>query len=107
MGLKRFIGPLAAIVGRLVKGFDGPVWEAHRTEIVVRGNLAKFQQHADLHAYLMGTGEQVLVEASPYDKIWGIGLSADDAGASRPEKWKGLNLLGFALMRVRSELQTP
>ena len=53
----------------------------------------------------MGTGEQVLVEASPYDQIWGIGLSAEDADASQPEKWRGLNLLGFALMRVRSELQ--
>ena len=92
-------------LGRLVKGFDSPVWEAHRTEIVVRGNTAKFQQNADLYAYLMGTGEQVLVEASPYDQIWGIGLSADDPNASRPEKWRGLNLLGFALMCVRSELQ--
>jgi len=92
-------------LGRLVKGFDSQIWEAHRTEIVFRGNTAKFQQNADLYAYLMGTGAQVLVEASPYDQIWGIGLSAEDADALQPEKWRGLNLLGFALMCVRSELQ--
>ena len=70
----------------------------------MRGNLAKFQQHPTLSAFLAGTADRVLVEASPSDRIWGIGLAADDPRAVNPEKWRGLNLLGFALMEVRRVL---
>jgi ribA/ribD-fused uncharacterized protein len=62
-------------------------------------------QHPDLREFLLGTGDRVLVEASPQDRIWGIGLAADDERASVPEQWLGLNLLGFALMEVRHRLR--
>ncbi|QBS45575.1 NADAR family protein [Nocardia sp. CS682] len=95
----------AKALGREVRGFDSRVWSAHRYEIVVRGNVAKFGQHAELAEYLLGTGDRVLVEASPVDRIWGIGLGADDPRAEDPVQWQGLNLLGFALMDARAELR--
>ena len=87
-----------------MRHYQQDVWEAQRFAIVKVANLAKFSQHADLRAFLLATGEQVLVEASPVDAIWGIGLAADHAHATQPPKWRGLNLLGFALMQVRSQL---
>ncbi|GII72929.1 hypothetical protein Sme01_54050 [Sphaerisporangium melleum] len=92
-------------LGRRVRGFDEERWVATRFGLVVRGNLAKFGQHADLREFLLGTGERVLVEASPVDRVWGIGLAADDERAENPEQWQGLNLLGFALMEVRRLLR--
>ena len=92
-------------LGRRVRGFDEEKWVATRFELVVRGNLAKFDQHANLREFLLGTGERVLVEASPVDRIWGIGLAADDERAEKPGLWRGLNLLGFALMEVRRALR--
>ena len=94
----------AKSIGRAVQGFDEHVWRTHRFDAVVRANLLKFQQHADLHDFLIATGKRVLVEASPVDRIWGIGLAADDPAAINPNLWKGENLLGFALMEVRSQL---
>jgi len=88
-----------------VPGFDQGVWDAVRFEVVVRGNLAKFSQSRELAAFLLGTRGHVLVEASPRDRIWGIGLGESDPRASDPHAWRGLNLLGFALMRVREMLQ--
>jgi ribA/ribD-fused uncharacterized protein len=90
--------------GRRVRGFDDEAWVAHRREIVVTGNAAKFAQHADLGRYLAGTGARVLVEASPVDRVWGIGLGAADPRAGTPRAWSGLNLLGFALADVRAQL---
>jgi ribA/ribD-fused uncharacterized protein len=75
-----------------------------RFEVVVAGNMAKFGQHAGLRQFLLGTGDRVLVEASPRDTIWGIGLAAGDERAAGPDRWRGLNLLGFALMEVRQRL---
>lgn len=94
----------AKAVGRTVAGFDGAMWAAHRFAAVVDGNRAKFGSDAALRDYLLGTGDQVLVEASPVDAIWGIGLAADHADAAVPSRWPGRNLLGFALMRVRADL---
>jgi len=91
--------------GRLVRGFDDEVWASRRFEIVVRANIAKFGQHDDLLTYLQGTGHRVLVEASPRDRIWGIGLGARDERATDPSQWRGLNLLGFALMAARDQLR--
>ncbi len=71
----------------------------------VEGNLLKFDQNADLGQFLRMTGNKVLVEASPNDRIWGIGLAQNDRRASRPAEWQGLNLLGFALMEVRQRLR--
>ncbi|AEV84062.1 hypothetical protein ACWT_3039 [Actinoplanes sp. SE50] len=95
----------AKLLGGRVTPFDEPTWRARRTDIVTRGNLAKFGQHPDLAAFLLGTGDRVLVEASPTDRIWGIGLTRDDPRAADPARWRGLNLLGFALMTVRERLR--
>ncbi|MEV4152087.1 NADAR family protein [Nocardia salmonicida] len=94
-------------LGRQIRNFDDNVWERARFDIVVAGSVAKFGQDDALRRYLVGTGSRVLVEASPVDRIWGIGLAADDPGATDPLRWRGLNLLGFALMRAREELVRP
>ncbi|HYP98502.1 MAG TPA: NADAR family protein [Polyangiaceae bacterium] len=91
-------------LGRKVRGFQDALWEQHRVSIVVAGNHAKFSQSPALREFLVGTQRRVLVEASPVDRIWGIGLSVDDPRASHPAQWRGLNLLGFALMDVRAQL---
>jgi len=95
----------AKAIGREVHGFDEAIWLRERFALVVAGNEAKFRQHPALAEFLLGTGERVLVEASPVDRIWGIGLAADDPDAERPQNWRGLNLLGFALMEVRARLR--
>ncbi|MEH6419954.1 NADAR family protein [Pseudomonas sp. CGJS7] len=92
-------------LGRKIAGFDEARWRAHRFEIVVAGNRAKFGQNPALTEFLLATGERILVEASPVDPVWGIGLAADHPDATRPQGWQGLNLLGFALMDVRDELR--
>jgi ribA/ribD-fused uncharacterized protein len=91
-------------LGRAVPGFDQELWESRRFEIVVTGNVHKFSQHPELREFLLGTGSRVLVEASPRDCIWGIGLSADNERALHPDTWRGLNLLGFALLEARSRI---
>jgi ribA/ribD-fused uncharacterized protein len=91
-------------LGRGVRGFDGAVWEEYRFELVVQGNLAKFSQNEPFKEFLLGTKNRVIVEASPDDRIWGIGIAADNPDAKNPRRWSGLNLLGFALMEVRSQL---
>jgi ribA/ribD-fused uncharacterized protein len=92
---------------RQIQGFDEQAWEAHRYGVVVRGNLAKFGQHDALREYLLSTRHRVLVEASPLDRIWGIGLAANDERARQPSTWQGSNLLGLALMEVRDRLERP
>lgn len=91
-------------LGRSVNNFDQNKWDCHKSSIVYMGNKAKFSQNEDLKNYLIGTGSKILVEASPYDAIWGIGMGEEDEDATNPNKWKGQNLLGFALMKVREEL---
>jgi ribA/ribD-fused uncharacterized protein len=91
-------------LGRTVHGFDEATWAARRFEIVTRGNVAKFGRHPALAEFLLDTRDRVLVEASPVDRVWGIGLAADDERAASPAKWRGLNLLGFALMDARDAL---
>jgi len=95
----------AKALGRRVKNFDQAVWDAHRFDIVVRASVAKFGQNADLRAYLMTTGDKVLVEASPVDPVWGVSLAEGDPRLERPEEWRGLNLLGFAIMKARAMLR--
>lgn len=90
--------------GRQVRGFYQNIWVAQRFDIVVQGNYHKFSQNEALKEFLVYTKNRVLVEASPVDKIWGIGLTSDDSKAENPRLWKGLNLLGFALMEVRDIL---
>jgi ribA/ribD-fused uncharacterized protein len=93
----------AKALGRGVRNFDEKTWAERRFEIVTDASRHKFGQHDDLRAWLVGTGDRVLVEASPTDRVWGIGLSAADERATDPARWRGLNLLGFALMRARDE----
>ncbi|BBC32604.1 uncharacterized protein SGFS_038980 [Streptomyces graminofaciens] len=95
---------LAKKVGRLVRDFDESIWERERFGIVVEGSVHKFGAHEDLRAFLLGTGRRVLVEASPVDRVWGIGLAKDDERAYDPARWRGPNLLGFALMEARERL---
>ncbi len=92
-------------LGRKVEGFDEEVWQICRYSIVLNGNYYKFSQNQRLWNFLNATKDRVLVEASPYDRIWGIGLAEDKKEAVAPEHWKGINLLGFALIEVREELR--
>ena len=93
-------------LGRKVAGFDEARWARHRFEIVVAANLGKFGESGKLRRFLLDTGDRVLVEASPVDPVWGIGLAANDPAAQDPAQWRGLNLLGFALMQVRERLRS-
>lgn len=92
-------------LGRKVKGFQQNLWDQVKYSIVLNGNWCKFSQNQELQEFLLSTGDSILVEASPYDRIWGIGLSAHTQEAGNPLQWKGQNLLGFALMEVRDELK--
>ena len=94
----------AKAIGREVESFCEETWVNRRFDIVVEANTHKFTSHGDLREFLIGTGERVLVEASPVDRIWGIGLAEDDDAAENPRRWRGTNLLGFALMEVRKRL---
>ena len=91
-------------LGRQIRNFDQQIWEHERYGIVVKGNYHKFTQNADLKTFLINTHNRILVEASPVDPVWGIGLAHDSNSADKPDQWKGLNLLGFALMEVRDLL---
>lgn len=99
--------PLAAKkIGRQVKGFQQDRWDAAAFGIVVEGNWHKFSQSAKLKAFLLNTGDRILVEAAPDDFIWGIGMVEQDPRAPEPAQWQGTNLLGFALMEVRARLRS-
>ena len=91
-------------LGRLVKNYKEDQWIANREQIVYTGNINKFSQNIKLKKLLLETGDAILVEASPYDKIWGVGLKYTDPRLQDPKKWNGLNLLGKILMKVREEL---
>ncbi|MBQ1883799.1 MAG: NADAR family protein [Bacteroidales bacterium] len=92
-------------LGKLVKNYDDTVWNLHKDRIVVEGNYAKFSQNPALKNFLLSTGNKILAEASPYDKIWGIGLEESDDRVLDPAQWQGENHLGFALMTVRDMLR--
>lgn len=94
-------------LGREVKYFDEKRWGEVREKLVIEGNYAKFTQNPKLKKYLLDTGDALLVEASPYDKIWGIGLDAETAAQMDPKDWPGQNLLGKALMEVRAAIRNP
>lgn len=89
--------------GRAVRNFDKETWDRGCYDIVRRGNEAKFSQNPELWQYMKGTEKRILVEASPRDRIWGIGMGKANPDAQDPLKWKGTNLLGFALTQVRDE----
>ncbi len=89
--------------GRKVNNFDETIWEEQKMEIMKEGLVEKFLQNRDLLNQLFNTRNAILVEASPYDKIWGIGINEKDA--KKNKEWQGLNLLGKALMEVRDILE--
>lgn len=91
-------------LGRKVKNFDKAVWDKRKENIVSNGNFEKFMQNSALRSFLLSTGDKVLVEASPTDRVWGIGLGKNNPDALDPKKWRGQNLLGFILMAVRNEM---
>lgn len=92
-------------LGRKVKGFEPCLWDEKKLDIVVEGNKAKYGQNPELKEFLLSTDDAILVEASPYDTIWGIGMDRETALNSKVEDWKGENLLGCALMEVRDWLK--
>jgi len=91
-------------LGRLVKNFDEKVWNEQAIDIVKMGCFEKFNQNPEFKKKLLATGNRRIAEASPYDKIWGIGLGENDAAALDPDKWQGKNWLGIVLMHVRDRL---
>ncbi|KGW18023.1 NADAR family protein [Burkholderia pseudomallei] len=91
-------------LGRLVRGFDDARWVQVRESIMFVGCREKFRQNEAFLTALRATGTSILVEASPYDRIWGVGLGEHDPRIADPSAWQGLNLLGKALMRVRDLL---
>jgi ribA/ribD-fused uncharacterized protein len=92
-------------LGREVKNFDGKEWDRVKYKVVLNGNFYKFTQNKEMRGILISTGNKILVEASPFDKIWGVGLDESNEKIYNPNYWKGENLLGFALMEVRDVLR--
>jgi len=95
----------AKSLGRKVKNFDSKIWDEQKYEIVKRANFLKFSQNQKFKDFLLSTNNKILVEASPYDTVWGIGMLETDSKAQNPSFWNGENLLGFALMEVRDLLK--
>jgi ribA/ribD-fused uncharacterized protein len=91
-------------LGRKVKNFDAAVWDQHKLEIVTVGSYHKFRSNPDLKAALLATGDKVIVEASPEDTIWGIGLPEEHPHATDPTWWRGENLLGVAIVEARRRI---
>ena len=96
---------LMKALGRKVRNFDPQVWDKVKYSIVLNGNYYKFTQNKEMMDFLLSTGDKILVEASPLDTIWGIGLDKDNEKAHNIASWRGKNLLGFALMEVRDEIR--
>ena len=92
-------------LGRRVKNYNEEIWDKVRYYFVVKGNYAKFSQNKELKEALLSTENKILVEASPYDCIWGIGLSLENPDKFDESKWRGTNLLGKALMEVREKIK--
>jgi ribA/ribD-fused uncharacterized protein len=91
--------------GKKVENFDKEKWEKVAKGIVYKANYAKFTQHEDWQQQLLDTGDKVIVEASPYDIIWGVGLACDDPRVEDPKNWQGTNWLGEVIMQVREDIK--
>jgi len=92
-------------LGKQVKNFTPTIWDQHKYQIMVQACTLKFSQNPDILNDLLNTQSKVLVEASPFDTIWGIGLKWDDDRVLNQQNWLGQNLLGKALMDVRNNLK--
>lgn len=95
----------AKVLGRKVSGYDQKIWDQNKEKIVFDGNLLKFTSHSDLKEFLLSTKDLEIVEASPYDKIWGIGMAASNPKAHDRKSWSGQNLLGEILGEVRTSIR--
>lgn len=91
-------------LGREVVGYQDSIWKQHREKVVYEGNYHKFTQNKDILKMLLNTKGKTLVESSPYDKIYGIGLEKTNPKALNKSTWKGLNLLGYILTQLRDDL---
>lgn len=91
-------------LGRKVRNFNQERWNKNRENIARKGNFYKFSQNAKLREFLLSTGDKILAEASPRDRIWGIGMGKNNPDALDPAKWRGRNLLGFAIMAARKKI---
>jgi ribA/ribD-fused uncharacterized protein len=91
-------------LGRGVRGFTNEKWVEARMDIVTQASYAKFSQNESLKQMIIETKDRELVEASPHDKVWGVGLAEDNDSIVNPAKWRGLNLLGKALMKARERI---
>ena len=92
-------------LGEAVHNYNGTNWDEYIEEIVYNANYARFSQNSDLKYALLSTGSKMLVEASPNDRVFGIGLAASDPNAKIPSKWNGKNILGSVLGRVRDAIK--
>ena len=92
-------------LGRSVQHFDDKIWIKVREEIVYKGVREKFRQNPELAENLEKTGEEIIAECAVKDRIWGIGLSMKDENRHCIDRWRGQNLLGKILMRVREEIK--
>jgi ribA/ribD-fused uncharacterized protein len=92
-------------LGRKVRNFDAARWNEIARTIVFHGNVAKFTQNAGLGLQLLSTRSTSMVEASPMDRVWGIGLAATDTRAHDRRTWQGKNWLGETLDRVREYIE--
>lgn len=99
--METFQPKIMKALGRKVKNFHGPVWSAKADGVVRRASYEKFTQNRDLRDLLLSTEGTTLVEASPYDKIWGIGLIGTDPRAKDRRTWRGENRLGQILTETR------
>lgn len=103
--LKETSPKLQQDLGRVVKNFNNEIWDKNKENIVFNGNYLKFSQNKELKEILLSTKNTILVEVSPEDKIWGIGLDINDSRILNEKEWCGLNLLGKVLMKVRDKIK--
>lgn len=92
-------------LGRAIKNFNEKIWDENKLNVVFLGNYLKFNSSDELKEILLSTGDALLVEASPFDKIWGIGLSMSDLRKDNESLWRGQNLLGICLTGVREKIK--
>ena len=91
-------------LGRQVKNFNAYTWGAVARDIVYRGNVAKFEQNKELEMILEKTAGTLIVEASPYDTVWGIGMGEAEAVNTPHAQWRGTNWLGQVITEVRLQM---
>lgn len=92
-------------LGREVKNFDEGHWKIVRYQLMYEAIKQKFNQNKELYQKLMSYSGKTFVEASPEDKIWGIGMDENAEGIEDMQNWKGQNLLGFCLTKLRDDFE--